>query len=411
MKTYKLTLLGFLTLFATGCSSEADEAQDNGPKSRMEMTAEEEGISEAEIKSAFTVFEELYSDELSMSDHENVMLSPLSLDLCLGMTANTLAETDRNDVTGKLGASSPTVLNKFNKNRINYFSYNGKKAKVTFANSVWANSLTMESEQDFATAMGDIKKYYDAESRIIDFGANNMKSLINSWCSDKTNGLIPEFLKKDPSVLMQAMFINALYFDCQWKEPFDKSATASESFYSPDGSKRRCGVKMMSDKRDVAAVLTDNFSMFALPYADCNYSAIFVLPNKGKCIADILPDVRDALLAHELDNVSLKEYHIGIPRLKTEYSKYITDYVTNADISLDDRELLGYGKMKYTEILQATSLEINEEGTTMAAVTGNDWYIAPPLESIILDRPFLMIVKDNNHGSILLMAAIQMPKE
>ena len=178
MKTYKLTLICTVALFATGCSSEADEGQ-NKPKSRMEMTAEEEAISEAEIKSAFTVFEDLYSDALSESDRENVMLSPLSLDLCLGMTSNAFAEADRNDIVGRLGASSAAALNEFNKNRINYFSYNGKRAKVSFANSVWANSLTMNSEQDFASAMGNIKKYYDAESRTIDFGANDMKSMIN----------------------------------------------------------------------------------------------------------------------------------------------------------------------------------------------------------------------------------------
>ena len=410
MKTYKLTLIGIVALFATGCSSEADEGQ-NGPKSRMEMTVEEEGISEAEIKSAFTVFEGLYSDALSESDRENVMLSPLSLDLCLGMASNALAETDRDDVVGKLGASSATTLNEFNKNRIKYFSYNGKQAKVTFAYSVWANSLTMKSEQDFAAAMGDIKKYYGAESRIIDFGANDVKSIINNWCSDKTNGLIPEFLKEDPSILMQAMFINALYFDCQWKEPFNKSATKTSPFYFPDGFQRRGSVEMMFGERIVPIVETDDYSMFALPYADCNYSAVFVLPNEDKCIADILPGVRDALLARELDNALPQKYIIGIPKLKTEYSKYITDYVSNVGVSLENRELLGFGRMKGAEILQATSLEMSEEGTKMAAVTASDSFITTLPGTITLDRPFLMIVKDNNHGSILLMAAIQMPKE
>ncbi len=411
MKTYKLTLIGIVALFATGCSSEADEWQDNGPKSRMELTAEEEGISEAEIKSAFTVFEGLYSDALSESDRENVMLSPLSLDLCLGMTSNALAETDRNDVVGKLGASSATTLNEFNKNRIKYFSYNGKKAKVTFANSVWANSLTMKSEQDFAAAMDDIKKYYDAESRVIDFGANDMKSIINNWCSDKTNGLIPEFLKDAPDRAMQVMFINAMYFDCQWKEPFNKSATRTKPFYFPNGFQRQGDVEMMFGERIVPIVEADDYSMFALPYADCNYSAVFVLPSEDKCIADILPKVRDALLARELDNALPQKYVIGLPKLKTEYSKGITDYVSNVGIDLAGRKMLGYGKMIGAEILQATSLEINEEGTKLAAVTEVGGITATLPGTITLDRPFLMIVKDNNHGSILLMAAIQMPKE
>lgn len=85
--------------------------------------------------------------------------------------------------------------------------------------------------------------------------------------------------------------------------------------------------------------------------------------------------------------------------------------MSNAGISLVNRELLGYGKMRGAEILQATSLELSEEGTKIAAVTANVGYTTTSPGSITLDRPFLMIVKDNNHGSILLMAAIQMPKE
>lgn len=146
MKTYKLTLLGIVALFATGCSSEANEGQDNGPKSRMEMNAEEEAISEAEIENAFAVFEDMATTVAPYQD--NIVYSPLSKDLCLGMVANALVDGDRDRIVGKMGASSATALNEFNKNRLNYFSYNNEKAKVFFANSIWANSQWMTSEQN-----------------------------------------------------------------------------------------------------------------------------------------------------------------------------------------------------------------------------------------------------------------------
>lgn len=63
-------------------------------------------------------------------------------------------------------------------------------------------------------------------------------------------------------------------------------------------------------------------------------------------------------------------------------------------------------------IKQAIGLTVTETGTKV--VTKTEWdgtATANPGTPIVLDRPFLMIVKDNNHGSILLMAAIQMPKE
>ena len=167
---------------------------------------------------------------------------------------------------------------------------------------------------------------------------------------------------------------------------------------------------MMSDERDVAAIVTKDYSMFALPYADCNYSAVFVLPDKSKRIADILPAIKSVLLSRELDKVSQERYLIFIPRFNTVFSRYITQYVSDAGIDLSNRELLGYGLVS-PEILQATRVMVNEEGTKIATATGTTGTIAPRLNIIRLDRPFMMIVKDNNHGSILLMAAIQMPKE
>ena len=196
MKTYKLTLLGIVALFATGCSSEADEGQ-NKPKSRMAMTAEEESISEAEIENAFAVFEDMATTVAPYQD--NIVYSPLSKDLCLGMVANALVDGDRDRIVGKMGASSATALNEFNKNRLNYFSYNNEKAKVFFANSIWANSRWMTSEQQFGAASGIIKQYYDAECRILDFGNTDIRAQINKWCSEKTNGLIGNIENTQPT--------------------------------------------------------------------------------------------------------------------------------------------------------------------------------------------------------------------
>lgn len=98
MKTYKLTLICTVALFATGCSSEADEGQ-NKPKSRMEMNAEEESISEAEIENAFAVFEDMATTVAPYQD--NIVYSPLSKDLCLGMVANALVDGDRDRIVGK----------------------------------------------------------------------------------------------------------------------------------------------------------------------------------------------------------------------------------------------------------------------------------------------------------------------
>ena len=406
------TLIGIVALFATGCSSEADERQDNGPKSRMEMNAEEEGISEAEIENAFAIFEDMATALAPYQD--NIVYSPLSKDLCLGMVANALVDADRDRIVGKMGASSATALNEFNKNRLNYFSYNAEKAKVFFANSIWANSRYVTSEQEFGTAAGVIKQYYDAECRILDFGSTDVRTQIDKWCSEKTNGVI-DYLGKTMSNVDRklSVIISTMYFNCAWKQALIGSNTATTKFYKADGVHERGLVKMMTDaKRTLQVVWEESFAAFEMHYADCNYSAIFVLPDRDKTFFDILPDVKEMLLARKLDNVEPQDCSIGIPRFSESQYNDITGYMKNSGFNLDGCALAGFDGGMLSDIRQAMSLTVTEAGTKAVAGTKHTGgSLASPGTPIVLDRPFLMIVKDNNHGSILLMAAIQMPKE
>lgn len=410
MKTYKLTLLGIVALFATGCSSEANEVQD-GPKSRMEMNAEEETISETEIANAFAVFEDMATTTAPYRD--NTVYSPLSKDLCLGMVANALVDIDRDRIVGKMGASSATALNEFNKNRLNYFSYNNDKAKVFFANSIWANNRWMTSEQQFGAASGIIKQYYDAECRILDFGNTDIRAQINKWCSEKTNGLIDNVANTQPAYTrIQSIIINTMYFDCAWEQPFTKGSATQSTFYEADGIHPRGIVKTMQDIRTLPAIWTNSFAAFAMPYADCNYSAVFILPDRDKTIFDILPEVKEMLLTRQLDNTEPQKCTIGIPIFSVLQNNDIYKYVKKSGFDIDNCKLNGFDTDIVSIIKQAIGLTVTETGTKI--VTTTEWdgaSTASPGTPIVLDRPFLMIVKDNNHGSILLMAAIQMPKE
>ena len=400
-------LMGILSVALFGCSSDEEKGQD-GPKSRMELNTEQENINEHEIGVAFDMFAEIYA---GANDRENVLFSPLSKDLCMGLLANALADNDRDFLVEKLGAGTATALNEFNRDRLNYFTYKGKKAKVYFANSIWANSLTMKSKSEFSAGADVIKKYYDAECRTLDFSTSDVQKMVNDWCADKTEGLIRDFLENPVSPGTTSILINAMYFCCSWETPFDKAFTKKESFYAPDGKQRRNSAEMMfDDKRKVSYYVTDDFAAFTLPYEACNYSAVFVLPNTDKTIADILPDVKDMLLERQLDKSEPEKMIIKIPRFKTDYKTYITKYLEKCGIKLSGLDMLGFGKFT-SEVLQATNLTVDEEGTTMAAVTGITGIIAPRPEAIVLNRPFLMLVHDNNMGSILMMAAIQSPKE
>lgn len=172
----------------------------------------------------------------------------------MGMIANAVTPEDRKDMLDKYGFSSVDALNEYSCDRMQYLSYNSKN-KVSFANSMWANSLTMTSASDYASVSNVLDKYYGAESRILDFGKSDVLSLINGWCSDKTKGLIPEFLKEKPSNQTQSMIINTLYFDCAWKQPFPKSKSNELCDFYDEYGQRRCSVHMMSNTIEILLIL------------------------------------------------------------------------------------------------------------------------------------------------------------
>lgn len=257
---------------------------------------------------------------------------------------------------------------------------------------------------------------YDADVRIMDFSKDDVFGAVNGWCSDKTKKLIPKFLKEAPDEFQQFIAINTMYFNCAWKDEFKESQTKTLPFYDIQGEKVLTEIPMMSMKGSLNGYVSDRISAFELKYASSNYSAVFVLPAKGLTVKEILPDVKEMLQSNSL--YIRKEYDpiyfaVKIPRYSCESVSDITEIMEATGIYYKGKQTLGFGKMTSTRTIQASYLKVNEKGTKMASITDNGDPTIPggPTAYIAMNRPFLMIVKDDNHGSILLMAAIQMPKE
>ena len=60
----------------------------------------------------------------------------------------------------------------------------------------------------------------------LDFSKPDAADIINSWCTDKTNGRIKEIIEKQ--IMMH--LINALYFKSKWLFEFDKANTKQDDF-------------------------------------------------------------------------------------------------------------------------------------------------------------------------------------
>lgn len=106
-----------------------------------------------------------------------------------------------------------------------------RKTTLTMANAIFVGDGWPLLDSYQAT----VRKYYDAEIANLDFldGARSLQ-VINGWCADHTNGLIPKILDEvDPKIL--AYLLNAIYFKSQWVNKFQPSVTREEPFVDESG--------------------------------------------------------------------------------------------------------------------------------------------------------------------------------
>jgi serpin B len=249
-------------------------------------------LSEAEIQMTksgnssamnfFSVVNELQKDK------ENIVLSPLSLNMALAMVWNGAnGETEQAiQQTMGLGDYSPEEVNKYFDNLRKTFVKTDPSTQLSLANSIWYH-LGFPVKAAFIETN---KTWYDAEVREIDFSDSQAPAVINQWCSDNTNGLIKEMIETIPSNTMMYL-LNALYFKSQWADQFgfNPSATTNEQFTKEDGSEVQ--VKMMRQNNILEYYQDDYLQLTALPYGNKAFSMLFILPQ---------PDVSFAGLATRL---------------------------------------------------------------------------------------------------------------
>lgn len=115
------------------------------------------------------------------------------------------------------------------------------------------------------------------------------------------------------------------------------------------------------------------------------------------------------LVSKAFDSGEKVSMGVYLPKMTIEPSQRIDEYICANGIDLKNKKLLGFGRSNPIGIQQATFLSLYEEGTRVASVTSSDMGGAP--SGLMFNQPFVMIIRDNNTGSIVLMAVVRMPKE
>src|SRR5690606_26246387 len=242
-----------------------------------DLAAVEQEVISASNRFAFDLLREANARE---QEHANVVLSPFSASMALGMTMNGTAGDTYDQMQAMLGFDglSRDQVNASYRALLDMLLDLDPQVELNIANSVWARE-GMPFLQSFYDV---VEQYFDADARSLDFDRPDAGDVINAWVAENTNDRIEQIVEQvDPYAMM--FLINAVYFKADWREQFKLADTRPAPFRRDDGTSVE--VPMMS-ARDMPVRLgsVDGVQIGELPYGGDAFTMVLVVPQEGASV-------------------------------------------------------------------------------------------------------------------------------
>jgi serine protease inhibitor len=408
----KLLLIIILSISVFGNFSCKKETSVVPERKQVNLTEKQKQVITSSNVFGFEFFKKV--NELSGSD-ANLMVSPLSVSMALGMTRNGAANGTLEAMTNTLGFSgmSDSEINESYKYIIQTFTSLDPKVNLQIANSIWYLN-TFNVEQPFVLAN---QQYFDASVSPLDFSKPSAVQTINNWVNEKTNKLIPEIIDQIPSEAVMYL-INAIYFKGQWRYQFDKGKTQQEPFYLKDGTEIQA--QAMIQHETLSYYKSSGFEVIELPYNQGNFNMAIILPDAGKSVNDIIPMLSIDSWNSWSNLFENRDIQLQIPKFKYAYEEkqmmpILSDmgmgvaFSENADFT----RINSGGGLSISRVLHKTYIATDEEGSEAAAVTAVEvgvTSVGPDQPYYFtVNRPFIYFIQEKSTGTILFIGTVMNP--
>ncbi len=356
----------------------------------------------------------LFRRVLSDDERDNILISPTSVSLALGMTYNGASGSTKEayDQVFDYEGLNREEANEISKELIKTLVTNSKGNQLDIANAIWyRNNLLV---YDAFVKLN--KTYFGASVKPLNFSDAGSIEVINNWVADHTNDKITEIIKRlSPSDMM--VLVNALYFNCLWEVEFDPGRTKEEMFYKEDGTQYK-KVPMMHSEDAYRYAETKDFAAIELPYKNKKFSMYIFLPATGNTVKNLVENLDSKQWGSWLSIFrEYKDVNLTMPKFKFSYDRTLNDDLSDMGLGIaftgaaDFSEISDVDLM-ISRVIHKTYIDVNEKGTEAAAVTGAVMELTsmgPPAPRIKLDRPFLFAITENTSQAIVFMGKMGAP--
>ena len=412
MKRYIAHIIGILILGGVLPSCEkADPIQKDTPKITLNLKAAE--ILEADKAFGFDLFREVST----LSQEDNIMISPLSVSYALGMTYNGAAGTTLEAFKEVLhfGDLTPEEVNESYKDLMDQLLVLDDKVEFSIANSIWYR-LGFPVLPEFIKTNQD---YFDAAVKEIDFSNPQTVDIINQWIEDKTNDKIQDMLDYIPADAVMYL-INAIYFNASWKYEFEKGETYEGDFNLIGGALHSADYMRVSGNFQYTS--NEDFTAVELPYGDSAFSMVVMLPAHGKEISNLVAKLDVAQWDSWFSNSWYTGVQVDLPKFKYEFKEELNQPLIDLGMGIafseaeaDFTRINPGGDLYISRVIHQTFIDVQEEGTEAAAATIVEVSFTSAggggsAISFKADKPFLYLIKENSTGAIVFIGKVGKPE-
>ncbi|XP_037362811.1 plasminogen activator inhibitor 1 [Talpa occidentalis] len=353
------------------------------------------------------------------SKDRNVAFSPYGVASVMAMLQLTTAGETRRQIQAAMGFKTDEkgmapALRRLHKELLGPWN----KDEISTANAIFV-------QRDLKLVPGFMSRFFrlfQTTVKQVDFSeVERARFIVNDWVKKHTKGMITDLLGEGTvDQLTHLVLVNALYFNGQWKTPFPKSATHDRLFYKPDGSTIPVPMMAQTNKFNYTEFTTPDghyYDILELPYHGDTISMFIAAPYEKEVPLSALTNILDAqLISHWKGNMTRLPRLLVLPKfsLKSEIDLRgplenlgMTDMfnVNQADFtSLSDQQ-----QLYLSQALQKVKIKVNESGTVASSSTAVIVSARMAPEEIIMDRPFLFVVRHNPTGTVLFMGQVMEP--
>ncbi|XP_037280105.2 iripin-8 [Rhipicephalus microplus] len=278
-------------------------------------------------------------------------------------------------------------------------------------------------QKDFCILKSYLKQLRDvfgAELMSADFAdpSSGSAAEVNAWVREKTRGKISGILNERQPLYIVLFILNAVYFKGTWVTKFDAADTMNQPFFNMGTSEVSRPAMYLATRLPHTTIDGLNASAVEIPYNGGKFGMVVLLPDNLTGLQAVRNGLSAAVIEALSDSMYSKNVVLRLPKFEMSQRYDLVPAMEALGLhvvferSADFGRIVDGERVHISDAVHEAAIEVNEEGTVAAAVTGLFVRPTAPLPEppppilFTVDHPFLYYIMEKDNNRILFVGEV-----